>query len=70
MHEFSNDFYGVQMNILILGYIRSEFDYVSKEALIEDIMTDISVMKKSLERPAYVKFRENEYLTNFKGVQG
>ena len=57
MHEFPNDFYGVQMNILILGYIRSEFDYVSKEALIEDIMMDISVAKKSLERPAYAKFR-------------
>ena len=56
MHEFPNDFYSVQMNILILGYIRSEFDYMSKEALIEDIMTDISVAKKSLERLAYVKF--------------
>ena len=37
----------------MLGYIRPEYDYVSKESLIEDIMKDCDVARKSLDRPAY-----------------
>ncbi|GCB17901.1 riboflavin kinase [Aspergillus awamori] len=34
------DFYGTPLNLLILGYIRPEYDYISSEALIEDIRVD------------------------------
>ncbi|GIJ82560.1 riboflavin kinase [Aspergillus pseudoviridinutans] len=47
------DFYGTQLKLLILGYIRPEYDYVSLEALIEDIRVDCEVARKSLQRPAY-----------------
>lgn len=30
MHPFAHDFYGHDMSVLILGYIRPELDYVSK----------------------------------------
>lgn len=52
------DFYGTQLNLLILGYIRPEFDYVSAEALIEDIRVDCEVARQSLQRPAYSAFLE------------
>ncbi len=32
MHEFTNDFYGHHMKVMILGYIRPELDYVSRGA--------------------------------------
>lgn len=38
------------MKLLVLGYIRPELDYVSKEALIKDIKTDIEIASVSLER--------------------
>ncbi|KAG0637656.1 hypothetical protein HOY80DRAFT_246687 [Tuber brumale] len=65
IHTFPEDFYGVQMNLVVLGFIRPEFDYVSKEALIEDIKMDIKVGVNSLEREGYRDFKSDSYLTNF-----
>lgn len=50
------DFYGTQLNLLILGYIRPEYDYVSMEALIEDIRIDCEVARQSLLRKAYQRY--------------
>lgn len=50
------DFYGTQLNLLILGYIRPEYDYVSMEALIEDIRVDCEVARQSLLRDAYQQY--------------
>ncbi|OGM46284.1 riboflavin kinase [Aspergillus bombycis] len=50
------DFYGTKLNLLILGYIRPEYDYVSLEALVEDIRIDCEVARQSLLRKAYVGY--------------
>nr|POF04488.1 transcription activator of gluconeogenesis [Quercus suber] len=68
MHQFEEDFYGSHMNVLILGFIRPELDYVSKEKLIEDIKTDIDVAGRSLARKAYAKMKGDGYLLDFEGV--
>lgn len=52
------DFYNTRLNLLILGYIRPEFDYVSLEALVEDIRVDCEVSRQSLLRPAYQDYFE------------
>lgn len=62
MHNFPRDFYGSHLNLLILGFIRPEYDYVSKESLIDDIKTDIQVAARSLARPAYANLRFDSYL--------
>lgn len=67
MHKFHHDFYGARMNLLICGFIRPEYDYVSKESLIEDINVDIEVGKRSLDREAYLRLKEEEYLLEFRG---
>ncbi|OCH93550.1 riboflavin kinase [Obba rivulosa] len=59
MHDFKSDFYGHEMKAIVLGYIRPELDYVSREALIEDIETDKRVALSSLARPAYERFKED-----------
>ncbi|KAF7355107.1 Flavokinase domain-containing protein [Mycena sanguinolenta] len=59
MHEFRSDFYGYNMNAVVLGYIRPELDYTSREALIEDIEVDKRVALNSLTRPAYAKYKED-----------
>lgn len=50
------DFYGTALNLLMLGYIRPEYDYVSVEALIEDIRIDCEVARQSLLRDAYRRY--------------
>lgn len=65
MHKFHSDFYGASLNLLMLGFIRPEYDYVSKESLIEDIMTDCDVARQSMERPTYIKFQDEDWLKEF-----
>jgi len=63
IHHFTSDFYGHHLNLLILGFIRPEYDYQSKDKLIADIEFDISVTKASLARSPYLKYSEDPYLT-------
>ena len=63
LHDFEGrDFYGAWMHVLMLGFVREELDYVSKEALIDDIQTDIEVTRKSLEREKWKVWKESEWL--------
>ncbi|KAF9090961.1 riboflavin kinase [Mortierella sp. GBA35] len=59
MHNFHRDFYGDELRVVVLGYIRPELDYTTLEALIEDINIDIEVAHRSLERPDYAIFKED-----------
>ncbi|THY93676.1 riboflavin kinase [Aureobasidium pullulans] len=70
LNKFEKDFYGSHMNLVILGFIRPEYDYVSKESLIEDIEFDVEVARRSLEREGYAKFKEDPYLLEFEGKSG
>lgn len=67
MQQFKHDFYGARMNLIILGFIRPEYDYVSKEKLIEDIRFDIKVAERSLQRTMYERYRSENYLLEFDG---
>ena len=69
MHEFAEDFYGSHMNLMILGFIRPEYDYVDREKLIEDIKTDIEVARTSLGREAYKTSKGDGYLVEFEGKE-
>lgn len=62
LHSFAQDFYGATLSLIILGHIRPEYDYVSKEALVEDIREDIRVAQRSLARPAYEKWQHDDWL--------
>jgi len=67
MHAFTQDFYGSHMNLVLLGFIRPEYDYVSKDKLVEDIRFDIRVAENCLARPGYARFREEKELLRFEG---
>jgi riboflavin kinase len=62
LQNFAADFYGATLSLLILGFIRPEYDYVSKDALVEDIREDIRVAQRSLEREAYGEWKEDGWL--------
>jgi len=61
MHDFASDFYGYYLKALVLGYIRPELDYISREALMVDIETDKRVALNSVTRPAYEKFQDDPF---------
>ncbi|KAL5598616.1 uncharacterized protein BROUX77_006450 [Berkeleyomyces rouxiae] len=58
MHKFGADFYGVHMRLLLLGFIRPELDYTTREALIEDINFDCLVAKNSMRRATWAPARD------------
>lgn len=62
LHSFREDFYGATLSLVILGYIRPEYDYVSKEALVEDIREDVRVAQRSLDREGYRKWQDDRWL--------
>ena len=63
LHKFEKDFYGCEMRVAILGFIRKELDYVSLEALIGDIEMDCRVAGQSLDREGWRASGEMKYLT-------
>jgi riboflavin kinase len=65
MHKFPHDFYGCHLRVLILGFLRPEFDFPDSEALKEAIRLDIEASRQSLARPIYERYRADPYLRNF-----
>ncbi|KAJ3803156.1 hypothetical protein GGU11DRAFT_874189 [Lentinula aff. detonsa] len=61
MYDYGVDFYGLEIKVLVLGYVRPELDYLSREALIEDINTDKRVALNSLARPDYAVFQRDPF---------
>ncbi|KIM67870.1 hypothetical protein SCLCIDRAFT_107040 [Scleroderma citrinum Foug A] len=61
MHDFPDDFYGHHMKVVVLGYVRPQLDYTSREALIEDIETDKKVALTSMARPAYQTYTSHTF---------
>ncbi|AET39900.1 riboflavin kinase Ecym_5120 [Eremothecium cymbalariae DBVPG len=53
LRAFEDDFYGAKVKFSLLGYIRPELDYTTKENLIDDIHTDIKITSEVLKRPGY-----------------
>ena len=53
LHKFDADFYGVEMRLLVMGFIREMKDYPNVEALIEDIEVDCDVARQSLDCEAW-----------------
>ncbi|ORX51354.1 riboflavin kinase [Piromyces finnis] len=64
INKFPEDFYGEELRVIVLGYIRPELNYSSLDALIKDIMFDIEVSKHSLERENYLKYSKDDFLKN------
>ncbi|KAK0672970.1 putative riboflavin kinase [Cercophora samala] len=53
LHKFDADFYGAEMRLLVMGYIRDEKDYKGLDELVEDINFDCEVARQSLQRPGW-----------------
>lgn len=58
IHKFDSNFYGAKIKYALLGYIRPELNYTTKEALIEDINLDIKMAKDALQWESYKVYRD------------
>ncbi|PVV04738.1 hypothetical protein BB560_000750 [Smittium megazygosporum] len=58
IHNYQEDFYGEEIKVLILGYIRPERDFVDIDTLVSEIKQDIQFSLKALELPGYNFYSE------------
>ena len=56
LSEFSTDFYGEQMRLLLLGFVRDERKFGGIEELLETINADIATARDALDRPPLSSF--------------
>ncbi|KAL9266030.1 Bifunctional riboflavin kinase/FMN phosphatase-like protein [Drosera capensis] len=67
LHDFNEDFYGEELRLVVVGYIRPEANFPSLESLIEKIHEDGRITERALELPLYSKHRDDPYLTSLLG---
>ncbi|MCO5566878.1 hypothetical protein L7F22_020561 [Adiantum nelumboides] len=63
LHEFPEDFYGEELRLVVVGYIRPEANFPSLQALIERIHEDGRVAKCALEVAPYSDYQRDSFLT-------
>ncbi|GAA5843450.1 hypothetical protein JCM3766R1_004333 [Sporobolomyces carnicolor] len=62
LHTYPTDFYGKELRVIMLGFIRPEYNYTSMDALIKDIEFDKQVAWRSTTtRQSYSKFSRDEF---------
>eukprot|EP00794_Sanderia_malayensis_P019430 gene19430-21352_t len=59
--KFDKDFYGAELRLVILGYIRQEQNYPSLELLIEAINNDIEIAKIQLDKKEFTPFYSDNF---------
>lgn len=61
LHEFDEDFYGKELRIIILGYLRPEKNFKSLDDLIEAIRNDINQARLKLDLPEFISYKHHEF---------
>ncbi|KAL3820590.1 hypothetical protein ACJIZ3_006495 [Penstemon smallii] len=61
LHDFKEDFYGEDLRLAIVGYIRPEANFSSLESLVAKIHEDRDIAEKALELPLYLKYKDDPY---------
>lgn len=61
LHEFPSDFYGEELALIIVGFMRQMEKYTSLDELIKAIARDVRVGDTQLEKSPYVEYKEHEF---------
>uniref|UniRef100_A0A7I4B1J4 riboflavin kinase n=1 Tax=Physcomitrium patens TaxID=3218 RepID=A0A7I4B1J4_PHYPA len=63
LHDFSEDFYGEELRLIVVGYVRPEANFTTLEDLVERIHEDGRVAKAALDMNPFSDYAEDSYLT-------
>ncbi|CAI7879767.1 unnamed protein product [Closterium sp. NIES-54] len=62
LHDFGEDFYGEELRLLVVGYIRAEADFPDLPSLIARIHQDGDIARKALDHPPFAVYRTDLFL--------
>ncbi|XP_014255852.1 putative riboflavin kinase [Cimex lectularius] len=63
LHPFDKPFYGAEMKVCVVNYIRPMTDFSSVDELIAAIKTDIQTAQRELDLPQYSKYKNDPYFS-------
>lgn len=63
LHDFPEDFYGEELRLIVVGYIRPEANFSSLQALIERIHEDGRIARAALDVLPYSNYQNDLFLT-------
>ncbi|XP_050297494.1 riboflavin kinase [Anthonomus grandis grandis] len=61
IHKFEKDFYGQELRVAILGYLRPEKNFSSLDELVKAIDEDIEKAKFELDKPELQTIKNNSF---------
>lgn len=61
LHEYESDFYGQELKVAVLGYLRPEKNFSSLNDLIVAIKNDIMEAKTELDKAEYAKYKQDTF---------
>jgi len=64
LKKFENDFYGEEIKVIAIGFIREMTSFSSLDELIKAIENDIRFGKEQLGKPENLKFTTHSFWTN------
>ncbi|EEH52916.1 uncharacterized protein MICPUCDRAFT_8520, partial [Micromonas pusilla CCMP1545] len=53
LRDYGRDFYGEDMEVVVVGYLRPEMKFDGMAALVNRIMTDIGLARNALDDPGH-----------------
>ncbi|KAI9071766.1 hypothetical protein K1719_046267 [Acacia pycnantha] len=62
LHDFKEDFYGEELRLVIVGYIRPEANFPSLESLVAKIHEDGRIAERALDLPLYSSYKNDPFL--------
>ncbi|KAI3994604.1 hypothetical protein MKX01_028348 [Papaver californicum] len=62
LHDFNEDFYGEELHLAIVGYIRPEANFSSLESLISKTHEDEKISEEALDLPTYAAYKDVPYV--------
>ncbi|CAM6095854.1 unnamed protein product [Calypogeia fissa] len=63
LHDFSSDFYGKELSIVVLGFIRNEMRFSSFDDVVQRIKADINTADKLLDGDEMVQYATDEFFS-------
>ncbi|CAG9770453.1 unnamed protein product [Ceutorhynchus assimilis] len=63
LHKYDEDFYGKELRVVILGYLRPEKNFSSLNELIEAINLDIRQADSLLDKPDLAAFKNHQFFS-------
>ncbi|XP_046752903.1 riboflavin kinase-like isoform X2 [Diprion similis] len=63
MHNFQDEFYGAELRVVMLGYLRPEKKFDSVDDLIAEIRADIDAADTLLSESKFAVYRSNSFFT-------